>query len=71
MKRKEPCITGHVPKRVIKLRGSRHAVEYVSESSCPNENEVHDAAAPVSILIPDELKSLSPVRLRPRLRPKN
>ena len=44
-----------------------------SESSCPNENEVDDAAAPVSITTPDELKSPSPIvnRLRPRLRPKN
>ena len=43
-----------------------------SESSCPNENEVDDAAAPVSIATPDELKNPSPIvnRLRPRLRPK-
>ena len=32
-----------------------------SESSCPNENEVDDAAAPVSFTTPDELKSLSPI----------
>ena len=43
-----------------------------SESSCPSENDVDDAAAPVSITTPDELKSPSPIinRLRPRLRPK-
>ena len=43
-----------------------------SESSCPNENEGDDAAAPASITIPDELKNPSPVvnRLRLRLRPK-
>ena len=33
--------------------------ENVSESSCPNENKVDDAAAPVSFATPDELKSLS------------
>ena len=43
-----------------------------SESYCPNENEVDDAATPVSIATPDELKTPSPIvnRLRPRLRPK-
>ena len=51
----------------------RHAGERQwVESSCPNENAVDEAAAPVSFATPDELKSPSPTvnRLRPRLRPK-
>ena len=32
-----------------------------SELPCPDENKVDDAAAPVSIVTPDELKSPSPI----------
>ena len=58
-KRSHVILTGHVPKRHIKLRAPKRVGDYVSESSCPNENEVDDTAAPVSIATPDELKSPS------------
>ena len=74
VKRKKPRDTGRVSKTLLKLRAPRHVWENMSssESSCPSENEVDDAAAPVSVTTPDHLKSPSPIvnRLRPRLRPK-
>ena len=74
VKRKKPRDTGRVSKTLLKLRAPRHVWENMSssESSCPSENEVDDAAAPVSVTTPDHFKSPSPIvnRLRPRLRPK-
>ena len=74
VKRKKPRDTGRVSKTLLKLRAPRHVWENMSssESSCPSENEVDDAAAPVSVATPDHLKSPSPIvnRLRPRLGPK-
>jgi len=62
--------TARVPKRLLKLRAPQHVWENMSssESSCPSESEVDDAA----VSTPEKFKSPSPIvnRLRPRLRPK-